>query len=64
MNNTTQLKVEIARRGLLIKQVSERSGVNINYVSMACNGRIRLKSEHEKAIAAAINAPLRSSFRE
>lgn len=62
MANATPLKIEIIKKGLLIKDVSEKSGVNMNYLSMACNGRISLKPEHQKAIANVLNRSVSKLF--
>ena len=58
----TPLKIEIVKSGLTIKEVHEKSGININYLSMACNGRINLKPDHQVAIARALNKPVEHLF--
>lgn len=58
----TPLKIEIIKSGLLIKEVVEKSGVNMNYVSMACNGRITLKHEDQRAIAKVLKKPVKELF--
>ncbi|OQY01364.1 MAG: hypothetical protein B6I22_14640 [Desulfobacteraceae bacterium 4572_123] len=60
--NATNLKVEIAKKGMLVKDVAEMAGVNITYVSMACNGRIKLTTAHQLAIANVLEKSVKELF--
>lgn len=62
MKKNSKLKTAIFDSDLTLRELSEKSGVPMSYISMACQGRMNLTGDEEAAISTALALPVGQLF--
>ena len=64
MKKNLRFKALLFQRGMTERALGERVGLPRSYISMAVNGRLRLKKEEQERIAAVLRMPANAVFGE